>query len=157
MDKQMFGDAISFAASVFMITAGPIFKGALGGADDATLALAKSALSGNTLGSQLSYLIKNGTGAVQLVTAGAEVTASAAEGVATDILVAGGDAIGGDNTIDLAPSAAGPGWNAPPTVEVAPLPATDSYAAIEIVTPPVIESVSTSIGGGMAVGAGASA
>lgn len=154
---QLLGDAISFAAGAIMSKAGPVFKRALGAADDAALALAQPAMAGKTLGSQLSYVLKNGLNDVQAVTAVAEGVVGVTENVVTDLAVGAATDVGGGNTIDLAPSAAGPDWNAPPTIEVEPLPANESYSAAELVEPPVVQTVTRSLSAGMPVSAGASA
>jgi uncharacterized protein YukE len=127
---QMLGDAVGFATSLFMFKAGgKLVEGIAGKLGAATVKnggfVASSSLLNTTVKSQVAFNVAN----LGLKEFGAGMGAWGTEYVLKENLKNGLKAGGGflvsltdgaaTNGVDLAPSAAGPSWNAPPPISVA--------------------------------------
>ena len=162
---QMLGDAVGFATSLFMFKAGgKLVEGIAGKLGAATLKnsgfTASSSLLNTTVASQTKYVIGN-LGAKELGQGlgawGTEYVIK--ENIKNGLKGGGGLLVSltdgtGTNGWDMAPSAAGPSWNAPPTIEVPNVYTGDSNAiSAGFADNTVGGSVSNAVGAGISVSA----
>jgi len=164
---QMLGDAVGFATSAFMFKAGgKIAEGIATKLGAATVKnggfVASSSLLNTTVKSQFVYNVANLGGKEFAAGMGAWGTDYVIkETMKTGIKTGGGFLVSlsdgvGTNGIDLAPSAAGPAWNAPAPIEV-PNVYTGAPGAVNasFASDTVGSSVSNAVSSGISVSAAA--
>ncbi|MCU1513184.1 MAG: hypothetical protein JWO10_274 [Microbacteriaceae bacterium] len=140
---QLLGDVFSAAVSVFFAAAGPGIRAGMGATEQVASTGARSAGFLSTVVSQAKLVWNTGGTAMMHTNAAAEAITGVTEIIGGEVAGGIGEAIGADNTIDLAPSAAGPDWNAPPTLQVENVSAnfTQSYSSVEMVEGPMVQNV----------------
>jgi hypothetical protein len=129
---DVIGETIGLVASAVLFGAGPGIKGAIAvaGRPAASAALSAATREAIELPATQEVLVETGLFLVEQGAGGAAEEA--------------GNAVGDPLDVDLFPSAAGPSWNAPPTIQIPPVNTNYNYSMAEIVEGPIVESVSAS-------------
>ncbi|MET0989248.1 MAG: hypothetical protein ABWY54_01235 [Glaciihabitans sp.] len=138
---DVIGETIGLVASAVLFGAGPGIKGAIAvaGRPAASAALSAATREAIELPATQEVLIETGLFLVE----------QGAGGAAGEV----GNAVGDPLDVDLFPSAAGPSWNAPPTIQIPPVNTNYNYSMAEVVEGPIVESVSASASQPVSAGA----
>jgi hypothetical protein len=123
-------ETLSVAAGALVGAAGKGVKGAIAVAGRPAAAAALSAATREAI--ELPITTEIG------LHVGEEIVGGIVGGAAEDLGHAIGDPVA---SVDLAPSVAGPSWNAPPTIQVPPVNTDYNYSMAEIVETPFTDAV----------------